>query len=384
MPPSLLSSARLRFLAALLLAAVLAPPAHALDLDGFRDPDDGAIDLSDWLLERKGFLPVPIVITEPAVGFGAGLAAVFFRESIGEASAKARESGRLDPPDMFMLAGAGTENGTWLAATGGMVTFGEGRYRWRGGVARVSPNLDFYGVGGELRPVGYNLDGWVSSQQGMMRLGSSDVWIAARWNYLDLKSRFDVESDAARFGDLVRTDKASGLGLSLEIDTRDNIFTPSRGWNGVLDLTWYDPDWGSDTRFQSHRAYAFAYWPLAPSLVLGARLDARVADGKVPFYMLPFVELRGVPALRLQDRRTAVAETELRWNVTSRWAAVGFVGTGRAWGTETSFSEGAESVAGGVGFRYLIARRLGLYVGVDVARSTQDSAIYLQVGSAWR
>src|SRR5688500_6207299 len=34
----------------------------------FTDPEDGKLDASEWLLERKGFLPVPILITEPAIG----------------------------------------------------------------------------------------------------------------------------------------------------------------------------------------------------------------------------------------------------------------------------------------------------------------------------
>jgi hemolysin activation/secretion protein len=88
--------------------------------------------------------------------------------------------------------------------------------------------------------------------------------------------------------------------------------------------------------------------------------------------------------MRLQDRRTAVLETEARWNVTPRWAAIALVGAGRAWGTTTSYSDANDTVSRGVGFRYLIARRLGLYVGMDYAKSTQDHAVYLQVGSAWR
>ena len=34
----------------------------------FRDPDDGAFDLSQFLLEANGVLPIAIPITEPAVG----------------------------------------------------------------------------------------------------------------------------------------------------------------------------------------------------------------------------------------------------------------------------------------------------------------------------
>ena len=38
----------------------------------FRDPQDGALDVSEWLASKTGFLPVPIIITEPAVGLGGG------------------------------------------------------------------------------------------------------------------------------------------------------------------------------------------------------------------------------------------------------------------------------------------------------------------------
>jgi outer membrane translocation and assembly module TamA len=104
----------------------------------------------------------------------------------------------------------------------------------------------------------------------------------------------------------------------------------------------------------------------------------------VPFYQLPYIEMRGIPAVRYQDENTTVAEAELRWNVTPRWALVGFLGAGRAWGSENGFSDADTRTAGGAGFRYLIARRLGLYVGMDYARGPDDDAIYIQVGGAWR
>jgi hypothetical protein len=351
----------------------------------FRDPKDGALDLSEWLLDRKGFLPVPVIITEPAVGYGAGLFALFFRQSMREAAVQSLKSGRTEPPDIFVLGGLATQNGTWLGAAGGMVSFDDHRYRWRGGIARLNANLDFFGLGGTLpAAIGYNADGWASIQQGMVRLGQSDAWLVGRWNYFDLSNRLDFESDAARAGSIVRTSRSSGLGVSLEVDTRDNIFTPSRGWKGSLDVTYYDPDLGSDTRFRTYRAHAFVYSPIGKSVVLAGRADTRGANGDVPFYLLPFVDLRGVPAMRLQDRRTAVIETEARYNVTPRWALVGFAGAARAWGTTTSFSDGTDSRAGGVGFRYLVAQRLGMYVGMDFAWSTQDRAFYITVGNAWR
>lgn len=34
-------------------------------MDRFIDPNDGMFDSGTWLLEHKGFLPVPQIITEP-------------------------------------------------------------------------------------------------------------------------------------------------------------------------------------------------------------------------------------------------------------------------------------------------------------------------------
>ncbi len=42
--------------------------------DQFKDPEDGWFDGSDWVLNNAvGFMPVPIIITEPAVGEGLGM-----------------------------------------------------------------------------------------------------------------------------------------------------------------------------------------------------------------------------------------------------------------------------------------------------------------------
>ena len=375
-------------LALLLLVAsqALAQPADKHSL--FIDPEDGKLDASEWLLDRKGFLPVPILITEPAIGYGGGAALLFFRESIGERAAKAKETGRLTPPDIYGAALAATENGTTLAGAFGMVTFADEHWRWRGGVARPDINLDFYGAGGDVGTgdfkVGYNLDGWISTQSVMRRLGESENFVGTRWIYLDLGARFDASHPLPPVAGGERTIRSSGLGLFFEHDSRDNFFTASRGWKGTLEGMFYSPDFGSDEEYQVYRANAFGYFPLTKEVILGARADARAARGDVPFYQLPFIELRGIPALRYQDENVAVIEAELRWNVTARWALVGFLGTGRTWGTSKSFNDADSASAWGVGFRRLVARRLGIYMGVDLAKGPEDTVIYIQAGSAWR
>ena len=42
------------------------------------DPQDGKLDISQMLASKTGFLPVPLIISDPAVGYGAGQSACIF------------------------------------------------------------------------------------------------------------------------------------------------------------------------------------------------------------------------------------------------------------------------------------------------------------------
>jgi hypothetical protein len=371
--------------------ALFAAGAAQADGDGwmqrFVDPQDGRLDLSEWLLDHKGFLPVPIVITEPAVGYGAGLALVFFSESLRDAASQSK-AGRITPPDVYGIAGATTENGSGGYGAGGQWSFLNDRFRYRGALAHMRLNLDFYGLGGQLpgpiQRIGYTLSGLASLQQPMMRLGDSDTLLGVRWTWLDIDASLDIDTGDSGLTPRQRARRSSGLGVVLEHDTRDNIFTPNRGLLAAAEANFYAQAIGSDNDFQAYRAHVFDYLELHKGSALGLRADARLARGDVPFYMMPFVDLRGIPAARFQNENVVVLEAELRHAFDERWAGVVFGGVGSAWGLRKSFSDADKPVAGGVGFRYLLARRLGLWGGMDFAWSTVDRAFYVQVGSAWR
>ncbi len=357
----------------LLLLTVSQALAQSNDKRGlFTDPEDGALDASEWLLDKKGFLPVPIIVTEPAIGYGGGAALLWFRESFGER----RAQGRLTPPDIFGGVLAATENGTTLAGAFGMVTFAQEYWRWRGFIGRPDVNLDFYGEAGDDLKIGYNLHGWATTHLLQRRLGESENFLGARWNYIDFDARFDPsQPPPVLLPPADRTIRSSGLGLFFEHDSRDNFFTASRGWKLFVESVFYSPEIGSDGEYEIYRTQLLAYFPIKKEFILGGRVDARAARGDVPFYQLPYIEMRGIPFFRYQNEDVALIEAELRWNFTPRWALIGFAGHGKA-------DESAS--AWGVGIRRLVARRLGIYMGVDLARGPEETAIYIQAGSAWR
>ncbi|MFM1892613.1 MAG: hypothetical protein RLZ44_1690 [Pseudomonadota bacterium] len=345
------------------------------------DPTDGAFDLSQHLLERRGFLPVPIIITEPALGYGLGAAAVYFDETVAAKNRDRTAAQPLAPPNISAVGGFKTENGSWGAGAGMFRSWREDRFRYLGGLGKVSLNLDFYGP--LNRPRSYELEGLGLVQQLSMRLGQSHWMLGGRYVFLSTKSDFRPPLPPSIRAAELDVDIGK-LGLLLNYDSRDNILTPNRGTFAELELS-AARDWlGSSREFENLTARAFHYMPLGEALVLGLRGDFQSVTEGVPFFALPYIGLRGIPALRYQDRRTAVVETELRWNVTPRWALVGFTGAGRAFGRKVDFADAATQTSYGAGIRYLVARRLGLYVGLDVARGPEQDAFYIQVGSAWR
>ncbi|HWJ04869.1 MAG TPA: hypothetical protein VNS57_03645, partial [Steroidobacteraceae bacterium] len=112
----------------------------------------------------------------------------------------------------------------------------------------------------------------------------------------------------------------------------------------------------------------------------GVRAGWRDSSDGTPFYLRPYVGLRGVQAMRYQGEEVAEVEAELRFQWRPRWSVVAFGGIGTA-GIEAGEDETV--TAGGVGFRYAIARTYGLHLGLDVAWGPDDPVLYVVFGSAW-
>ncbi len=355
----------------------------------FEDPADGRFDASRWLLDRKGFLPVPILITEPALGYGAGLGLLFFHRNISSGAATEVADGvrRFEPPDITGGAAFGTENGSQGGGIGHL-GYSEGR-RWRYalGAASASLNLAWYGLpdvggGGQAKGLDFNIDSKGGVADVRRRFGDTEWWAGLRYVGAKTQSQFALRTPSeipARQFDTI----ASGLGLVVEYDGRDNIFTPNSGVRLYLDTIRFSEALGSDHDFSRSRLAWSGFRPLGESVVLGVRADVQAVDGDVPFYAVPFIMLRGIPAMRYQGERTALLEVEARWNLDGRWSLVGFAGAGRA-ANAGDLGSAPTRVTKGVGFRYLLARALGMHAGVDVARGPEENAFYITVGSSWR
>jgi hypothetical protein len=365
---------------------------HAAETDGANlkpprnprlfDPDDGWFDASGFLDTAYGFIPLAAPITEPAVGYGAVGALVFIdRNAPGQGE-------RYTRPNIAAVGGLATENGTSGLFGLHLGTWMDGNLRTLVAVADADINLEFFGLGGDRRPdgspLGYSIAARGGVAGGSYRLGASPWWIGLRYALAKTSITFDAPGSTApgiEPGDLGL--RLGALTPSITLDMRDNFFTPTDGWYVDLSVPVFREALGGDRDFETATLQAMHYRPLSRSLFFSIRGAGKVSSDGTPFYLRPFVMLRGVQALRYQGEQAGEAEIELRWQLHPRFSLVGFAGAGVARSEITRNNREQTVTAGGAGFRYLLARKCGLHMGVDVAVGPDEPIFYVVFGNAW-
>jgi outer membrane protein assembly factor BamA len=376
-----------QLLAVLPTTAILAaedkpPPAASTNAPSkFRSSEDGWLDVSGFLDQRYGFVPLAMPITDPAVGYGAVGGLTFIDKPKGEAQAG------FGRPNVTAVGGFKTENGSWGVLAADSRHWLDDRLQTLVGVAYASVNLDFYGIGEDRsltdHPLSYNLEPLGGLVQSKYRLGGSRFWAGLGYIRGTTQVRFNAPPTAPGVPSFQRDSNLGGLTPSLTYDSRDNMFTPTSGSYAEVSVGAFSEALGSDDEFQRVNLTAMQYLPLHPKLTLGLRGSATSSFGDVPFYLRPSVSLRGAQSMRFQGDNAADIEAEVRWQFWKRFSLVGFGGGGIAWNAFERFERKETLVTGGTGLRYELARKYGLHMGLDVAFGPNDPIIYVQVGSAW-
>ncbi len=401
-------------LARIIAYAVLIAVAPAAAAEGFwgqfTDPDDGKFDASRYLAENAfGFLPVPIIITDPAVDGGLGAVGLFFHETEEQRELRRKalqdsEAGSqaLLTPSISAVAAAYTGNDSWFAGGGHMGFFRNGRIRYMGGGGYGDVNLDFFGSGdiGLTNPVEINTRAAAIVQTLKFRIGELPVFAGISQRYIDASVRpgelGDLSGDflppdlQERWQEIVRglltqDVVTSALGVVFELDNRDNFFSPHSGYRYELEQLWYRGAIGSDIEYELLKLKGLNYWTLSDRWRAAVRVDLQNAetDGLLPPFATPGIALRGIQALRYQGNSVAVLESEVTWQVNFRWSVNAFAGAGWAANKASEIPDSPSRLTRGGGFRYLVASRYGFEMGIDVARGPEQTVFYIQAGAAW-
>lgn len=343
--------------------------------------EDGAVDMSEFLNSTTGFLPVPIIITEPAVGFGGGIALAYFHKRKGEQGDRPKG---LSPTVSFG-AGAYTSNGTWLAGGGHQGSYKEDRWRYLGALAYASANLTFYGGGFDLleKEYDFNMKGFFTIQELLYRLKKEiPFFMGLNYTYFNNSISFETGLDIPELERLEFQTSIAGMNTVFLYDGRNNTLTPTKGIYSMMEIGAFNEAFGGDRNYGNFDFRSYFYAPISDRVFSGYRLNVASKWGDVPFWAQPFISLRGIPALRYQESNVYTVETEWRWNFYNRWSAVGFIGAGEALPNYGEIFSDVK-VAGGAGFRYLLAKQYGLHTGIDISRGPEIWAWNITIGSNW-
>jgi hypothetical protein len=347
-----------------------------------KDTLDGKLDFSRFLIDANGFIPVPIIITEPALGsFGALLAPMFLKPKTAPPGYKV-----YIPPDITAAVAMYTVNGSWMLGAGRIGSIPKAGIKYRAALAYADINLSFYRSlpSGNEQEFEFNIEAVPLFLSLSKRITRQDLYLGLQYFFSDnkLKPRFSEDLPESIKPEEFNS-KVASLGIFLDWDKRDNFFTANKGTRINVLFSANDNWTGSDFTYQRLGGYVNWFLPIKKNWVSGLRLDAQHAFGDPPFYALPSITLRGVPAVRFQGYTTSVLETEQRWDFSQRWSVLGFAGIGKAWQRNQEFGEGANVYNIGTGFRYLLARAFGIRAGIDVAKGTDSWGWYITFGHNW-
>jgi len=354
-----------------------------------KDSLDQAFDLSDYIIDAKGFVPIPYITTEPALGgFGIAIIPVFINKNLPYIDS-VKGTVRVTPVAPNITGGAlvYTANNTWITALFRSGTLIKPRIKYTIGTAYANINISFYRNFKQTGEKEYkvNIKAFPLYLQATKRLQHSYWYLGFKYLFLKTEASYVGDKGLDSLGKAFEMKSTiSHLGAILELDNRDNIFTPDKGVKLHTDAIRSDDAIGSDFDYWKFNYYLYSYFKLSRKLIGGLRIDGQQTTGDPPFYMLPYLDMRGLPAVRYQGKADILTEVEFRWDFYQRWSMMFFSGTGKAFDDWSDFGSADWIVSYGTGFRYLMARKFKLRVGIDVAKGPETWAYYIVFGSSWR
>lgn len=208
--------------------------------------------------------------------------------------------------------------------------------------------------------------------------------------YLEFNKIIEVEEDRhlAKREILGSTGgTASGIGLVMNWDTRDNIFCPSSGSYHQLFATFYHKGLGSDYDFTVFNLDLRKYVPLFSSHVLAFQGYLNFISGSPPFQLLSLFggasTMRGYYLGRYRDKDMIAFQMEYRIALWKRIGLVGFVGYGDVADKVSHFDLEYFKHSIGFGFRYLFSPEEKLNIRLDVGFGKDSLGFYFTVSEAF-
>ncbi len=369
-----------------ILICVVCPVFHGHTLaEDLLSSSEDVVELSEAApkldTDTKGsWVPVPIPISNPTVGTGLVGALLYLHPNTSS-----------DPEAPSAMSGVGalyTDSQSWFVGAFHEDYWLDDRLRFELAVGTGNFNLQYYGVGSDSifadHPVDYNIKPKVSLLQLLVRLTpNSDWFLGVRHLYTSGDILFKLSDYWDKLPDVSGTLTTSSLGPVVSYDSRNNTLYPTSGqyFEGVY--TRDDDAWGSDFEFDKLTAFYNYYYRFTDDITIAMRGYVSSADGEVPFYMLPTLNMRGFATGRYRDDAAVSGHLEWRHKFHPRWGYVVFTEIGSTGSSVGNAFDNKPVKTVGAGIRWQVVESKKMNLGMDFAFSDDDKAIHIQVGERY-
>lgn len=320
--------------------------------ENINDLTEDATEIAETAPKMKGnFVVVPIPLSNPTIGTGLRLMAMYLHPKKNEHQTHNSTTG---------LMAMYTNTDSWMAGVFHDGYWQNGTYRFTGLSGFASLNLDFYGIGDNPdlgdHPVEYNIEMVPVFLKLQRRIPGTLHWFAGgHITLLDSNVEFDIPN-FPNIPTLEKNINTNGAGLIVTYDSRDNNYYPTDG-------SWFEAKWagynealGSDDNFNTYDLFYNHYFPLNEKTVLALRAKGLFSSGDTPFFMLPFLDMRGFSRGRYHDKHTISGHSEIRYKFLPRWGVMGFFEAGRFGSDLDALSSNQTITSYGGGLRWQVTK----------------------------
>jgi hypothetical protein len=338
---------------------------------------------------RLGITPFPVIYYTPETSLALGGGVVFTLRDEDE-TLETR-------PDNLQVMTAYTLNNQFFLMLSPEKYFNEQRGRFFMNIGYLNWPTSFFGIGnesgidpGEVEDLeetytdeSFMLQPWITHAV----VADLSMGLTLDWKNTHVE---DVEEGGMlEQGDITGSDGGvrSGMGPVITWDTRDNLFSPSRGsWHKTW--AWIYREWmGSDFDYEYYGLDLRHYRPVNGESVLALQGFMALTSGEVPFNEYPTPLMRGLYENVFIDKNAVAVRAEYRFPINffanGRWGGAVFGAVGDAFPEATTTEDIDLKVAGGVGLRFALNKKEKINVRLDIGISQYGVFPYVMLQEAF-
>jgi outer membrane translocation and assembly module TamA len=206
------------------------------------------------------------------------------------------------------------------------------------------------------------------------------IYVGLSYVYTKFKTSTDIFPDTLAY-------KLNGLGLSVTMDRRVNLYYPRGGFHTKIRYFTYPEALGNDFVSQKIEIVYNHYFPMRNDRdVAVGRFFAGLGIGDLSFnqqFIVGQKDIRGYTQGEFRGNYLLAIQGEYRWNFYKRWSAVGFLGFATVFKSLNEDDEGRILPGIGCGIRFTAFTDNHMNVGIDIAAGRDDWGIYFRIGEAF-